>query len=650
MKRVVLFMAFCFLSVGLVGQIMKEEDKFNFDLATQKYRAGEYKVAVNLCSEVLNKGPNRKVFFLRAKAYLELEKYQQAMFDLKKASEYGNDNAMIYYLMGNVNMKLKKFTDAEIEFIRAQNDFNKKVKDEEKFFPFLMAMGNAQRYNGTYKVASMNLEKATKYGPKSAWVDLASSHLQYGNMRELKNVVDTMNSLSILSTSDTILRSYVRALNHIVYDQKDKNDITELSYAIVKNRSSSKAFNGFKYDLIYAKYNVLLLNGYDSLAYLNLKEYCKELPSNHVANSNLSELKTRLGIDATPPLITILNPELDHLNSAAHRDSRDKITVYGKIEDDSPIKALKIENELYYGGIEQDGIFVTTLELHKGDNSFIIEAEDAENNVAQLEFFIHFEEEFERRIKEENFSGFNINEIPDFNDEVTNHAIFIAEKDYVDQRFPDLANPIIDADELKDILVSQYEFEEENVTTLYNSTKSQILDTISDMCRKFTNSDNLFVFYAGHGDAKKVDGKIQGGYIIPVDASKTDRKTYISSNELQMTIGNTKAKHILLLVDACFSGSLMRSVGSDAPQYIKDYNNYVCRKIISSGNLEEVPDQSEFIQNVKDFLLKNNEEYPTADDLHKYILKNTKNSNIPQFGQIKNTGDDGGMFIFFRRK
>ena len=94
----------------------------------------------------------------------------------------------------------------------------------------------------------------------------------------------------------------------------------------------------------------------------------------------------------------------------------------------------------------------------------------------------------------------------------------------------------------------------------------------------------------------------------------------------------------------------MRSSIDNAPQNIKNYFNLKSRNIITSGNIEEVPDQGKFIQNVKSFLRFNDKKYVSALDLYTYIVNNTEKSNTPQFGQIKGSGDTGGKFIFVQKK
>ena len=74
---------------------------------------------------------------------------------------------------------------------------------------------------------------------------------------------------------------------------------------------------------------------------------------------------------------------------------------------------------------------------------------------------------------------------------------------------------------------------------------------------------------------------------------------------------------------------------------------------MTSGTLEKVPDKSVFI----DFLIKrledNQEDYITAEELfsgiRRAVINNSPSNQVPQYGEIGQTGDEGGEFIFIRK-
>jgi len=72
---------------------------------------------------------------------------------------------------------------------------------------------------------------------------------------------------------------------------------------------------------------------------------------------------------------------------------------------------------------------------------------------------------------------------------------------------------------------------------------------------------------------------------------------------------------------------------------------------MTSGTLTEVPDQSAFLKYMIDRLEKYKEKYLSSEQLFSSIrIAVINNSNVvPQFGEIKDVGDEGGDFIFILR-
>ena len=164
-----------------------------------------------------------------------------------------------------------------------------------------------------------------------------------------------------------------------------------------------------------------------------------------------------------------------------------------------------------------------------------------------------------------------------------------------------------------------------------------------------TDKDNLLVFYAGHGDTtidKK--GKIDG-YLVPSSARNDLTSYYITSEDIFKALLRSNAKHILILLDACYSGTFTRKTSPDVPNDIKKQYELESRKIMSSGNIEEVPDNSEFIYYLTEYLKKNTQErYVSAKDLWEDVSKKVK-STLAQYAALDEAGDFGGQFIFEKR-
>jgi len=73
---------------------------------------------------------------------------------------------------------------------------------------------------------------------------------------------------------------------------------------------------------------------------------------------------------------------------------------------------------------------------------------------------------------------------------------------------------------------------------------------------------------------------------------------------------------------------------------------------MTSGTLTEVPDRSSFTRYLLDRLNENEEMYLSSEQLFSsFRIAVINNSDaIPQYGEIRNVGDEGGDFIFLRKK
>ncbi len=78
---------------------------------------------------------------------------------------------------------------------------------------------------------------------------------------------------------------------------------------------------------------------------------------------------------------------------------------------------------------------------------------------------------------------------------------------------------------------------------------------IEQLQKKLDKKYYLLIFYSGHGTMQGEEG-----YWLPSDADANTAYHWFSSSELNTYIKQFKAKHILLISDACYSGTfLMRN-------------------------------------------------------------------------------------------
>jgi len=232
-----------------------------------------------------------------------------------------------------------------------------------------------------------------------------------------------------------------------------------------------------------------------------------------------------------------------------------------------------------------------------------------------------------------------------------NHAVIIGNNKYDDPLITELDGPIRDAKELFTTLTKEYNFDPGNVIMLENASKADIIGTLHQLRSIVQPADNLLIFYAGHG---YWDDGMGVGYWLPRDAAKNNPVNWLPNTDLTNYLGAIKTKHTLLIADACFSGGIFKTRSAFSATYaVEMLYQLNSRKAITSGtNMEEVPDKSVFLQYLLKNLKENTSDYISAEELFSKMRMAVINNseNVPQFGTIQNVGDEGGDFIFVKRK
>lgn len=230
-------------------------------------------------------------------------------------------------------------------------------------------------------------------------------------------------------------------------------------------------------------------------------------------------------------------------------------------------------------------------------------------------------------------------------------ALFIAIDNYNSKVWSPLKNPVNDANTIQDVLKSKYGFS--RVSTLYNqeATRAKILETLENKVNQLSEDDNFVIYFSGHGIELGEEG-----YWVPVEAKSQERYELLSITEIKNIISKSACKHILIMVDACFSSTILkapsRKSNNNSDAYYEEVGNLVSRQAITAGGLEPVSDglgdHSVFAKYVLKFLNNNEQNILDASELYELIKYPVaaNSPNTPQFGHLQNTGHEGGQFLF----
>jgi hypothetical protein len=239
-----------------------------------------------------------------------------------------------------------------------------------------------------------------------------------------------------------------------------------------------------------------------------------------------------------------------------------------------------------------------------------------------------------------------------------NYYALIIGIDKYQGEWPVLKNAVNDASGVAEVLKKNYDFSK--IITLYDkqATRVDIIKTFEWLVNNAKDSDNVFIFYSGHGDFKQTLNK---GYWVPVDANTQSTSQYISNSDIQTFLGGIKAKHTLLVSDACFSGDLFRGKTVNVPfentdRYYQKVYSLSSRQALTSGGVEPVMDGGKEGHSIFTYYLikafENNQNkfldaYQLYEKLRIPVINNSEQT--PFFNPIKNTGDEGGEFVFMKK-
>jgi ERCC4-type nuclease len=244
------------------------------------------------------------------------------------------------------------------------------------------------------------------------------------------------------------------------------------------------------------------------------------------------------------------------------------------------------------------------------------------------------------------------------------YALVVGNNDY--KRLQKLDNAVNDAKVISEVLAADYGFE---VKLVLNATRKETLNVLYELKNKLKTNDKLLIYYSGHGELDTDENK---GYWLPIDANRNSQTEWISTTRIVDAVKAIKAKHVLLMVDSCFSGSVVRgfniekdssiSEGKALAQLSADEKKSIekllmkkSRLVITSGGLEPVLDTGEnghsgFAYKFLSILNDNSGIISTNfifNNIRNYVLVNA--DQTPEISTLHKAGHDGGDFFFVKK-
>ena len=237
------------------------------------------------------------------------------------------------------------------------------------------------------------------------------------------------------------------------------------------------------------------------------------------------------------------------------------------------------------------------------------------------------------------------------------YALIIANSAYDDSKtWSNLISPSYDAKAIKGILDKKYKFHK--TWLIENASRTEIYEEFEKLKSVVTEKDYLLIYYSGHGqtDINNV------AYWVPKEGNDK-YYTWVDVNALTNTLENIKAKHILFIIDSCYSGLTFKSQNIKDKDFTNDQAVieeallYYSRKVLTSGTgkkrvLDNIPGENLSLF-AKSFIKELNENKGNllAEQVWQRLKYHHKGKNIkqvPAFGTIDalSLADSNGDFVF----
>ncbi len=236
------------------------------------------------------------------------------------------------------------------------------------------------------------------------------------------------------------------------------------------------------------------------------------------------------------------------------------------------------------------------------------------------------------------------------------YALVIGNNAYT--ALPQLKTAAADAREVEQVLKAAYGFQ---TKLLINATRAQIVAALAAYRRELTGEANLLIYYAGHGYNDKETEKT---YWLPVDAAREDSANWIIADEITSGIRAVPARHVLVVSDSCYSGTLTRGLGELLPrpteraQFLQRMAAGRSRTLMASGGDEPVADSGSGGHSVfAAALLRGLREmdkgqFTAAELFRSYVEEAVAGSaqQTPEYNPLRNSGHESGDFVFVKVK
>ncbi len=359
---------------------------------------------------------------------------------------------------------------------------------------------------------------------------------------------------------------------------------------------------------------------------------------------------------ANGPTIEIIDPPLLATRGTPQITLRSvvpEIEIIGRVESETDLLSFRVNDQ--NASVENNGLFRLKQTVNSNGVPINLVAIDQNGQRTALDFILNPGNKQKsvaastgRKATPQSIAGVEFGNY---------YALVIGNNAY--PKMTNLNTAANDARVVADILENKYGFD---TRVLINADRYTMLSELNSLREVLTEKDNLLIYYAGHGELDQVNLR---GYWLPVDSEPESSANWISNVAITDILNVMSAKHILLVADSCYSGSMTRSslarleagLSDEArKEWYKAMNSTKARAVLTSGGVKPVLDggggeHSIFAKAFID-VLNENEGILEGFKLYREVQQRVKSAaaalNVdqePQYAPIKYAGHEAGEFF-----
>jgi tetratricopeptide (TPR) repeat protein len=350
-----------------------------YQAARLSYLLGEYQEAIEKAdASILLKKTNPDGYVIKAKSLMALARYEEALETSNSALTL-METAENFYLRGLINVELGRFGPAE-------EDFLKTVGKDPRYVNAYIALAELRLGLDKTAFALSHVNRAIELDPNNREAYLVRSKIYIKQMDYPKAIDDISKNIRMNPEDEEMY--YIRGCYYQEFTQHTNaiNDFTKVlminprnAEALYKRAYSYEQIVNFK-AAIKDYESLMALSEYDAQAQILLKE----------TQGRLFELYR----EGNKPVIVFIDPELRDDALLHFPKGSTVVTIKGRIEDESDIKLLMIDNQqIPVNKNEESGNFefLAALDIQNKED-IVITATDIYDNTESGRFAINFTE------------------------------------------------------------------------------------------------------------------------------------------------------------------------------------------------------------------------------------------------------------------